>query len=428
MQTIAIYKFLLPFSYILSVITIVISLKQIRLKQYPFFFLYLVCANGILIGKTAEFYATTEAISLMTGKITYAFIAFLGVFWLLFIMQWTHHAPAKLIRRILIPLSIIPVATIVLQSTNSLHHLVWKAHHFEVRDGHLINIITDYGPWFYVHSIYSYGLFLIGGVVLCVENSDLWKTYKIRSTLIILGIACPVMMNLMYVLRDTRVAFWDFSSASYAFTAFLYTVAIWKYGLFTLPQPSRKHILNNLKLGITTVTPDGTVIDITKQAVSQFGTRNVIGRNISSFLQEEDGSFFRVQDYLSEDRKRFCLCNSEKLSIEVTEHKDNDDTVAYIIITKPVHTDKIPPRDTDSCSYTAAQMYDAVYRKAVEENLSNRELEVLKELLGTAPNKVIAENLNISVETVHTHTSRILKKLKCRNRAELREYVLSLMS
>lgn len=415
-----IYKSLLPFSFLFSIAAIIISLKYIKKKTYSYFFHYLFCADGILIGKTIEFFAKTENLVIVTGKITYALIAFSGVFWILFINQWTHKKTWILSKNFVILLCIIPIITIILQSTNNIHHLVWKEHHFEQQGKYIINVITKYGPWFYVHSIYSYGLFAYGCIILCIENAGLWKQYKVRTLLIILGISCPVFLSLFYVFRDKSEIFWDFSAGSYAITSFLLSIVFIKYDFFTLPQPSRNKMINIVPFGILALTQEGIIIDVTKVATEHLGTNKLIGQNISSFLKNDDNSDFMISDMQNHSKVKISTLNGKQLNVEITEHIDNNKISAYVLVTQFTESAKnqnVKPED----------LYNAIYEFAVEAHFSKRELEVLKELLGTDTNKIIAEKLKVSAETIHTHVSRILKKLNCKNRNELRELALKML-
>jgi len=58
------------------------------------------------------------------------------------------------------------------------------------------------------------------------------------------------------------------------------------------------------------------------------------------------------------------------------------------------------------------------------ESLSMRELQVLRKLAMGSTNREIATSYNISVKTVDTYRSRILKKLGLRNNAELSRYAI----
>lgn len=58
------------------------------------------------------------------------------------------------------------------------------------------------------------------------------------------------------------------------------------------------------------------------------------------------------------------------------------------------------------------------------DNLSNREMQVLRALALGHTNREVAENYNISIKTVDTYRSRLLKKLSLRNNAEISRFAI----
>jgi DNA-binding NarL/FixJ family response regulator len=62
---------------------------------------------------------------------------------------------------------------------------------------------------------------------------------------------------------------------------------------------------------------------------------------------------------------------------------------------------------------------------ATQEQLTNRELDVLRLIAGGASNKQIADQLHISMPTVATHVRNILRKTSTRNRTEAVTYARS---
>lgn len=63
-------------------------------------------------------------------------------------------------------------------------------------------------------------------------------------------------------------------------------------------------------------------------------------------------------------------------------------------------------------------------KKSAADSLSMRELQVLRKLALGQTNHEIAESYHISVKTVDTYRSRILKKLSLRNNAELSRFAI----
>lgn len=66
----------------------------------------------------------------------------------------------------------------------------------------------------------------------------------------------------------------------------------------------------------------------------------------------------------------------------------------------------------------AARLLGKMSEPATEDELSARELEVLRLLVAGASNKAIAARLSLSEHTVKSHTSNIFGKLNVRTRAE----------
>ena len=63
-------------------------------------------------------------------------------------------------------------------------------------------------------------------------------------------------------------------------------------------------------------------------------------------------------------------------------------------------------------------------KKEFNEALTDREIEVLKLLADGKTVKTVASQLNISTKTVDTHTVRLMRKIKVRNRVGLVKYAL----
>jgi|GEM_PF-6855298 len=67
---------------------------------------------------------------------------------------------------------------------------------------------------------------------------------------------------------------------------------------------------------------------------------------------------------------------------------------------------------------------DVKLDEALSDLLTPREGEILIALAQGFPNKEIAEELEISVKTVDSHRTKLLKKLRLRNNSDLTRYAL----
>jgi two-component system invasion response regulator UvrY len=72
----------------------------------------------------------------------------------------------------------------------------------------------------------------------------------------------------------------------------------------------------------------------------------------------------------------------------------------------------------------AVRMASGGSRHSLLDDLSNREIQVLRRLALGQTNREIAENYNISIKTVDTYRFRLLKKLNLRNNADLSRFAI----
>ncbi|HYT11913.1 MAG TPA: helix-turn-helix transcriptional regulator [Candidatus Nitrosopolaris sp.] len=71
---------------------------------------------------------------------------------------------------------------------------------------------------------------------------------------------------------------------------------------------------------------------------------------------------------------------------------------------------------------------DTEFPAALPAELSQRELEVLGDVLRGLTNREIAHHLHISTNTVNKHVHQVLTKLQVRNRVQAAVYAQSLVA
>jgi len=93
---------------------------------------------------------------------------------------------------------IIPVITIILNFTNDYHHLFRTQ--FEVIQADPSHIILNVrGPWFWVHTIYSYAVVLTANIISYFRLKSMPKQYRLPFYMISLGCLSSVLFNIITV-------------------------------------------------------------------------------------------------------------------------------------------------------------------------------------------------------------------------------------
>ena len=131
-------------------------------------------------------------------KIFWEFMKFIGVVatpvaWLFFAFEYTGRKTWVNARNIVM-LSIIPVVTLIILITNNTHHLFRTERSLGFESGFTI-LETVNGPWFWVHSAYTYLLIMVGLVILVRALLHWPPQYRGQMIWILLAVLTPLIAN-----------------------------------------------------------------------------------------------------------------------------------------------------------------------------------------------------------------------------------------
>ncbi|MFB6296269.1 MAG: histidine kinase N-terminal 7TM domain-containing protein [Halobacteriales archaeon] len=231
--------------------------------------------------------------------------AVLPLFWLLFAMEYTGY-DEMLTRRTAGALSAIPVATIVLAWTNPWHGLMWVDNTLVVVGG-LALLEQPFGLWGVVYTVTTYGM-LGGGVFLflrLIRLSD--RLYASQALLLTVGLAAPVLANLMTVFELTPIQDPPLDMSPYAFslTGLAFGYALFRHRLFELVpathQLGRDGAIHDLEDAAVIVDRDRRVVYCNPEATEMLGCdpAEVQSDPVRSLL--DDSSLdFETEDALAE--------------------------------------------------------------------------------------------------------------------------------
>ena len=161
---------------------------------------------AVLMGATAwwaawnaaEYMAPTLGAMLLFANLEYLAIAAIPVTWFTLGYLLGQEERGGTARRPPRIIWIIPAVTAILVWTDPYLGLVRKGLHLEVQGGFLV-IAKEFGPWFWVHSAYSY-LFIIAGTVLMFRALHASRgTRRAQKVILVAGTLLPVAANMVYL-------------------------------------------------------------------------------------------------------------------------------------------------------------------------------------------------------------------------------------
>jgi signal transduction histidine kinase len=179
---------------------------------------------------------------------------------------------------------IIPIATIVLEWTNTSHHLHYESYQM-IRNGPFPMIKLVPGVWYRVFTIYFYILLACGCYLLWVKFRKSDPIFRKQNYSLIVAAFIPWLANIAYLFGLKPLGYIDLTPFAFIITSFLILLGIYKYKLFDIIPLAREKVLELMKDGFLVLDKDYRVIDY-NQSIKYYLAKSADLKLIGSSLQE----------------------------------------------------------------------------------------------------------------------------------------------
>ncbi len=178
---------------------------------------------------------------------------------------------------------IIPALSTVMIYTNPLHHLYYLKFALE-------NSQVRFGPYFYIHSIYTYACVAIS-VFLIIRYAIKTKSrlHLWQAVLFTVGSLTPAMVNLLVTLHLLEASI-VLTPVSFAITMVFHGLVIYRLHFFDIRPVAMQHLLNWISDCYLVTGKDGRVVNFNQPFGDIFGRSYKIRENtcLSDFVSDED--------------------------------------------------------------------------------------------------------------------------------------------
>ncbi|MDR3595509.1 MAG: diguanylate cyclase [Clostridium sp.] len=181
----------------------------------------------------------------------------------------------------------VPLLTLILAFTNTNHNLLMINQAFILK-------FNKYGPYFPIHSIYSYGCIILAIYYLisfAIKNSGFFSK---QAILIMIGSAITLVINILGTVKFIDVSQFDLC-ISFSFTIFFYWLAIIKYDFLNIMPIALQHVVDHISDGLLVLNKDYLLIDFNTAAETMFSKILILNKKENIFkiaqkinLLEED--------------------------------------------------------------------------------------------------------------------------------------------
>ena len=178
----------------------------------------------------------------------------------------------KFNKRIL-SLLIVPTISLLVLWTNNWHHLFYITYSTNFQD-------TVYGPYFYVHTVYSYLLIVIGVVSLIKYSTKNSGFFSRQSVFISLGAIIPVVINILGTYGIIRMSIY-ITPISFAIAIIFFAIAILKFDFLKATPIALQRIVDRISDSYLVVDSNNVVTDFNATFLNLFGVKAQDIRNKS---------------------------------------------------------------------------------------------------------------------------------------------------
>lgn len=230
----------------------------------PYGWIMLVITLMSLLNGVSVLISSRTVITLCSKGIL-TLISITPVLLLHFVREYTGHA-ARTTARWWALMLLVPAMTLVLNVTNAAHGWFAEPETFERTGAYLIPRTYSIGPWFVVHTTYSYLVTLIGLITLAQAMRRMPAPYQAQSRLILIGLLMPIFATVVSTLQIRNGMVYVVLPFAFVFMGVVHGWALFRYRLFDLMPIARDRVLEHLHDAVFVIDDQQRIIDLNPAA------------------------------------------------------------------------------------------------------------------------------------------------------------------
>lgn len=194
-------------------------------------------------------------------------------------------------------LFVIPILSLIVLWTNDLHHLFYIQYSSSFTD-------TIYGPYFYVHSVYTYLLLIIGIgrlLIFSIRNAGFFSK---QSLLISIGLACPVIVNVLGSFLKLIPMTVFVTPISFSVSIICFALAIFKFDFLGIAPIALRKIADRMSDSYLVLNDDGTITDFNQTFLATFKIKDIAlrGQNFDEFFKSNKINYGKIKTAIAKTK------------------------------------------------------------------------------------------------------------------------------
>jgi signal transduction histidine kinase len=254
--------------FISAAITFGLAVYGWRNRAVPIcqpFTLLMAAATLWALGEALQTLNIDLATSLIINTFEYPGVVTVPVAWFFLALYYTgkeHY----LTRRTLPLFFIIPVISIILVATNSIHYLYYVGITPVVINGTTL-WHYNHGPLFNGLILYSYILSILAFILVFSQLFTHSDYYRKQTVILLVASAIPFIFNIIYVAQPSWFTRFDITPFSFAIMGFLIAIGIIRFRLLSMAPVAHSLLFSGMTDAVFVTDKRGTVVDLNPVAL-----------------------------------------------------------------------------------------------------------------------------------------------------------------
>ena len=205
-------------------------------------------------------------------------------------------------------LFIIPILTLFILWTNDFHHLFYIKYA-------VLNSETVFGPYFPIHSIYTYALIFVGVFYLIRYSIKNTGFFSKQSVLLILGVIFPLVINIIGLFGVEMSIY--ITPISFTTTVVFFSIAILKFNFLNVTPIALQTVVDRMSDGYIVLDENNTIIDFNKTFLNMVKLSDSKLRGKEFFSLFGNNTNFKIDNNLFKEYLKKSQTTSKTFSIQL---------------------------------------------------------------------------------------------------------------
>jgi putative nucleotidyltransferase with HDIG domain len=218
------------------------------------------------LGYAAQLATPDLAWETLWEKVEFTGIVSVPVAWLVFTLRFSRQTALLAGNRIW-AVATIPIVTLLLMWTNELHGFVYE-HVWREALAPFGAVAVSYGPWFWIHAVYSYALLLVGCAVLFRRMTQTASPYREQAALVLASAVIPLGASVMDTAGLALIEFVELTPLAFSVTGLMIGWALFRLRFLDLAPIARDAVMESLTDAVMVLDADSCLVDANPAALS----------------------------------------------------------------------------------------------------------------------------------------------------------------